>query len=499
MNPQEKVSGILLHISSLPSPYGIGTLGKEAFDFVDFLSRSQVKIWQMLPLSLTSYGDSPYQSPSAKGLSYYFIDLRKLSEKGLLSEEDYADVDFGSDPLRVSYGKLFENRVKVLWKAFARFDRNDPSFQEFVKKGEYSDFAFFMTLKVKNGYRPWYEWDESERNYTPELEKKVLKENPDTYLFYLWTQYEFLDEYFALKKYAHEKGIRIVGDMPLYLSRDSVEAYKYPEMFLFDENHNPTVVAGCPPDYFSPDGQLWGNPIYDWKAMEKNGFAWFNDRIRNNLMLFDILRIDHFRGVSAYYTIPFGAKNARNGKWVEGPGFRLFKDKTSLPIIAEDLGFMDEGVKKLLKESTYPGMKVLEFAFDGDPLNSHKPTNSGANYFAYTGTHDNMPLRGYLESLTPEELELYKKDVKKQCAVFAVPYQDETLEALTLTTDLLCYAGPTEGAILPLQDLLALGAESRMNEPSTLSEKNWSWRAKKEDFSPELCSFLTYAIHRYGR
>ncbi|MFA6587384.1 MAG: 4-alpha-glucanotransferase [Bacilli bacterium] len=499
MNQDERVSGILLPLSSLPGSYGIGSLGQNAYRFVDFLARSHVRIWQMLPLNVTSYGDSPYQSPSSNGLNYYFIDLDILCQEGLLKKEEIDNVDFGTNPGRVDYGKLFQNRIPVLKKAFKRFNKQNPDFLSFVKKGEYKDFAFFMTLKVKNDYRPWYEWPDELKNYTPALEEKVIQEDRDEYLFYMFTQFEFLKQYNALKKYANLQKIKILGDMPLYLAYDSVEAYKYPEMFRFDSNHNPTVVAGCPPDCFSADGQLWGNPIYNWSYMAKDGYKWFKDRIKKNLQNFDILRIDHFRGCSSYYTIPFGMTNARIGQWEKGPGFDLFRDLTNLPLIAEDLGFMDDGVRQLLKDSTYPGMKVLEFSFDGDPTNSHKPSNSSLNYFCYTGTHDNMPICAYIKSLSQDGFERYVGDLKKECERFGVDFRGDSMEELTRTTDKLCLAGPTIGAVIPLQDYLALGEESRINEPSTLTEKNWTWRCQEKDFSQSLMDFIRENVTRYNR
>jgi 4-alpha-glucanotransferase len=483
----------------LPSPHGIGTFGREAFAFVDFLAASQVKIWQMLPLNVTSYGDSPYQSPSANGLNYYFIDLDLLVTEGLLTPEEIAAADFGSDPQRVDYGKLFLNRIPLLKKAFARFDKTDPAFAAFEKEGTYKDFAFFMTLKAQFNYRPWYEWDGKYRDYTPGLEKNVISLNLSDYLFYIWTQFEFLKQYNAVKDYAHFKGISILGDMPLYLARDSVEAYKYPEMFLFDKKHDPILVAGCPPDAFSAGGQLWGNPIYDWAYMEKTGFQWMNERIAYNLKIFDILRIDHFRGISGYYTIPFGRPDAVVGEWKKGPGFALFKDKTGLPIIAEDLGYLDDDVKALLKASTYPGMKILEFAYDGDPANMHKLANTAPNFVCYTGTHDNMPIYGYLLSLKEKELEAYKSDVKKECEQFKVTYADRSLKDLAFTTVRLCYASPAYLAVLPIQDLLGLDNQSRINHPSTLSSANWTYRTVKADFTPELTRMIKEDVEASGR
>lgn len=497
MNKKNRENGILLPVSSLPSDHGIGTLGKEAFSFVDFLSQCHVNIWQMLPLNVTSFGDSPYQSPSSNGLNYYFIDLDILINKGLLKNADVESGEFFTDERRVSYGMLFEKRIKLLKRAFDRFPKYDKEFLNFEKEGEFRDFAFFMTMKELHGFRPWYEWDE--RHYTPLLEEKVISSHRDLYLFYIWTQYEFLEEFHALKKYANEKGIRLMGDMPLYLALDSVEAYKYPEMFRFDGNHNPTIVAGCPPDYFNADGQLWGNPIYDWDYMRATGYAWWNRRIENNLRLFDILRIDHFRGIAAYYTIPYGATNARNGEWLDGPGMDLFRGKENLPIIAEDLGFMDDKVRELLRESGYPGMKVLEFAFDGHYDNEHKPSQAKYNYVCYTGTHDNDTIKGYIESLSKADLDTFKKDLKKECELFAVDYHDEDNDALTRSVCQLCYASPCRIAIIPFADIACFDGEARMNVPAELSGKNWTFRYLKSDFNDEVKQFLKDSIEKYGR
>lgn len=499
MNRNDRVSGVLLHISSLPSPYGIGTLGKEAYQFADFLKECGVKVWQMLPLNVTSYGDSPYQSPSSVGLNYYFIDLRELISQKLLTEKEVSSCDLTTYENKVDYGKMFYNRIPLLKLAFSRYDRKNPDFLAFVEQGKYRDFAFFMTLKSINNFAPWYSWNDEYRNYTPELEETVIKDNEDLYLFYQWTQFEFVKEYKALKDYVNGLGISILGDMPLYLAYDSVEAYKYPNLFLFDEKHNPTVVAGVPPDYFSMDGQLWGNPIYNWTEMKKDNYAWFSDRINNNLKLFDILRIDHFRGCSSYYTIPFGMKNARIGEWVKGPGIELFNDKKDYPIVAEDLGTLDEGVYNLLRESTYPGMKVLQFAFDGDPSNPHKPSNSGSNYYCYTGTHDNMPLKGYLDQLDEDGRNRFRNDVREQCARFNVEYHGDTIRDLVLTVDCLCYASPCIGAILPFQDLVAGGKETRMNLPSSLSDQNWTYRCSIYDFNDSLKAFIHRNVIRYNR
>ena len=499
MTRKTRENGILFPISCLPGNYGIGTLGKHAFHFVDFLADVGAEIWQMLPLNVTSYGDSPYQSPSNNGLNYYFIDLDTLIQKGLLKKEEVEHVDFGSNERRINYGLLFQNRTGVLKKAFARFDKSDKKFLDFVKEGKYHDFAFFMTMKSLHGFAPWYEWKEEERIYSAELERKVIADHHELYLFYCWTQFEFLLEYKALKAYANGKGILLMGDMPLYLARDSVEAYKYPELFRFDEKHNPTIVAGCPPDYFNEDGQLWGNPIYNWEYMKKTGYQWWNKRIAGNLELFDILRIDHFRGIAAYYTIPYGSQNARKGEWITGPGIDLFEGKQHLPIIAEDLGFIDEPVKELLKKSGYPGMKVLEFAFDGREDNDHKPSMSKENFVCYTGTHDNEPLLSYLSNLDEKGLETFKKDVKKECEQFHVEYQDDSFKNLVRTVVKLSYASPCKLTIVPMSDVVPFGEEARLNTPSLLSDKNWSFRYLEKDFSDDVRNFLKESIKQYQR
>ena len=499
MEKNSRFFGILMPVSSLPSPHGIGTPGKAAYDFVDFLSSSKAKVWQMLPLNVTSYGDSPYQSPSSKGLNYYFIDLDILVEKKLLTEEEVENADFGDDIAHVNYGKLFENRIPLLKKAFSRFQTADPDFQKFLFQCPFLDFAFFMTLKEENGYKAWYEWPEDVKNYHKEIRERVLKEDKDTFLFYLWTQYEFLNEYKALKEYANSKGILLMGDMPLYLAYDSAEAYLHPQLFLFDKEHVPTLVAGCPPDSFSQDGQLWGNPIYHWKYQKQTNYEWFNDRIAFNLSLFDLLRIDHFRGFAGYYVIPFGMRNARIGRWVPGPGFDFFRDKVKMPIIAEDLGFLDKPVHDLINATGYPGMKVLQFAFDGNSQNEFKPSNSEVNYICFTGTHDNDTTLGYLISLNEKDRETLKKDVKKECDKFLVPYKDGKLKELASTIVELCLAGITKGAIVPIQDMLLKDGTCRMNTPSLLSPKNWVYRVKPGELTGTLADKTGRLVEKYNR
>ncbi len=487
----KRKSGILLPITALPARHGIGTLGKEAFAFADFLSSCGCSIWQILPLCVTSYGNSPYQSPSSKGLNYYLIDLDFLVEKGLLKEEEIIDLA-KENPRKVDYGFLFDNRLSILKKAFARFDKKDPEFVAFLKKGVYDDFSFYMAMKDIHSFRPWYEWPEPFCHYSKEVEEMVKKEHKDLYLFYQWTQFEFLDQFRKLKKYVHEKGIQLMGDLPLYLSYDSVECYKYPQYFQLDESHRPTVVAGCPPDYFSPLGQLWGNPIYDWKRLKEDNYAFFDERISYAMKFFDIIRLDHFRGFSAYYSIPYGREDAVIGKWVKGPGIDFFKDKKHLPIVAEDLGLLDEDVYTLLRESTYPGMRVVEFGMDGKKDNDHFPLNIPEKCFAYSGTHDNMPLLGFLEDLDEEALADYEKSATWLVSHYGLKEKGETLKDLVNITLEGLFACKAMTAIAPIQDLLCLGKESRMNEPSVLSYRNWTFRCVAEDFDEKLLWKVRY-------
>lgn len=500
MDKKEKFFGILMPLFSLPSKHGVGTLGKEAYHFVDFAVSSGAKVWQMLPLNVTSYGDSPYQSPSSNGLNYYFIDLDILKDEGLIKDEDIDDSLFGDNPHKVNYEMLFHHRLDVLRVAFSRFNKNDKSFKDFVDKGEYNDFAFYMVLKEKNNYRPFYEWNEDEKNYSPELEAKVKKEYENEYLFYVWTQYEFLKQYKDLKKYANEKGLEIMGDMPIYVAYDSVEAYKYPELFLFNEDHTPKMVAGVPPDAFSDLGQLWGNPIYNWEYQKNTNYEWFNKRIMSNLEIFDILRIDHFRGFSAYYEIPFGNTDARIGEWKDGPKFDLFKGKTNLPIIAENLGVIDQGVIDLMEQTGYPGMEVVLFTVNNEAKDdSNKPWNAPFNAIAYSGTHDNETVMGTLKELSEEELELHKKVIKGCAEYLNIEYKDNDLDELTDTVNRLALAYPCLGAILPMQDILHLDNGARINHPSVLSDTNWVYRFSSNDFNDELAKEIKKKVVAAGR
>ncbi|MDE6666858.1 MAG: 4-alpha-glucanotransferase [Clostridia bacterium] len=482
--------GILLPISSLPSGEGIGTLGKEAYNFIDFLSEAGGKIWQVLPLNPTNYGDSPYQSCSSNALNYYFIDLQTLVEEGLLKKEEVVLEELSDNPLRVNYGRQFWQKVQLLKKAFSRFDGGEE-FDNFVKRGEYSDFAVFMAIKEKFNHTAWTEWEEPFRIYDEKTVQKFIKQNQSGYLFWQFTQFIFLKQWRKLKSYAASRGVEIMGDIPLYIAYDSVEVWKYGnKLFKVDEDRRLRFVAGCPPDAFSADGQLWGNPVYNWEKMRADGFKWWKGRIDGALNLFDILRIDHFRGFDRYWEVPAADSTARYGLWTDGPKEELFENILNYKIVAEDLGVLDEGVYRLMKNVGYPGMKVLEFAFDGSPDNEHKPSNYTANFVCYTGTHDNMPLRQYIDDLSEEELLRFVKDVEAESKLLKLTAKTKTSAELCRSVVNLAFASKANTVIIPLWDLLALGGDARINLPSTVSDKNWSRRFLKEDFSQELKKYL---------
>lgn len=492
-------AGILLHVTSLPSPYGVGTLGATAYEFVDWMEKAGLSIWQVLPLVPTNYGDSPYQSVSSTALNYYMIDFDTLHKKGLLKKKDYETGRFADYAGKVNYSLLFTEKTKILRLAYDKFNKYSTDFIAFEALGEYKDFAVFMTIKAMHDYRPWNLWDKKYQTYSKELEDEILLEYKDDYLFWIWTQYEFLEEWNRLHTYAKSKGIEIMGDMPLYVAYDSVEVWKYPKLFQLTETKEPKFVAGCPPDCFTADGQLWGNPVYDWNYMKETNYIWWNERIQKAFALYDILRIDHFRGFAQYYTIPYGMPNAKIGEWVDGPKFDLFKDKLEYRIVAEDLGFIDDDVRLLLKQTQYPGMKILEFAFDGVEDNEHKPSNHKENYIVYTGTHDNMPLYQYILDLDPKRLDTFLLDLKNECEKLNVNMNNGSYEAVTETVVELAFASVANTCIIPIQDLLALDGSSRMNLPSTVSTSNWSYRVLKNQLTDKLAARIKNYIVKYNR
>lgn len=479
----KRASGVLLPISSLPSEYGIGCFSKEAYDFIDWLEEAGQSHWQILPLSPTSYGDSPYQSFSSFAGNPYFIDLETLIEEGLLTKKECDVCAFGDHENYIDYGKIYEERFDLLKIAFKRskIEQNED-FLKFVQKNAnwLDNYALFMAIKPCFDGAAWSEWAEDIKKRWPYAMDYYKNHCREEILFQKYLQYLFRTQWMKLKKYANEKGISIIGDIPIYAAFDSADAWANPELFQFDGELCPTSVAGCPPDAFSDDGQLWGNPLYRWDYHRQTGYEWWCKRLEHCFKLYDVVRIDHFRGFDEYYSIPYGDKTARGGHWEKGPGIELFRVlKNRLgekQIVAEDLGFQTETVKQLLKDSGYPGMKVLEFAFVPGEDSAFLPHNYDRNCVVYTGTHDNETLVQWYHGLDEETKEFALEYMDKKGAKESTVYW-EFIKLAMMSSANTC--------ITPIQDLLGLGAETRMNKPSTTGD-NWKWRLSKGMLSEQL-------------
>lgn len=478
-------SGMLLPVSALPSNYGIGCFSKEAYDFIDMLKEAGQSLWQILPLGPTGYGDSPYQSFSTFAGNPYYIDLERLNEAGLLTREECAAADFGTDEEFIDYEKIYLARFKILRLAYHRSREAGLLFEDgyvkFTKQEAYwlEDYALYMAVKDSLGGISWDKWPEDIRLRKPEALEAYRSRLAEEVEFYRWQQYLFAAQWLRLKAYANEQGIEIVGDIPIYVAFDSADAWANPKLFQLDEKNLPTAVAGCPPDAFSVTGQLWGNPLYDWDYHQMTGYEWWIQRIAYCFRLYDIMRIDHFRGFDEYYAIPYGDRTAENGEWRKGPGMKLFEAVRaglgSLPIIAEDLGFLTDTVRKLLKDSGYPGMKVLQFAFDSREESDYLPHHYNRNCVVYTGTHDNDTIMGWYDAIAEEDREMALTYLNNRNTPKEEIYWDYIALALRCVADT---------CIIPVWDYLGLGAEARMNIPSTLGG-NWCWRMKRDAFTRE--------------
>lgn len=502
-NQKGRRAGVLMPVSSLPSDCGIGTLGDGAYAFVDWLHLAGMKIWQVLPLLPTGYGDSPYQSCASGALNYYFIDFERLCKDGLLQKSDYIGVDFGDDERRVDYGKQFENKIKVLKIAYQNFkkkDKVDCEWKAFLDDGKYYDFALFMSLKVRFHYATWEDWDEPFRNCEKEVVAKHERDQQDEILFWQFTQFIFLKQWNALHEYANRLGIEIMGDMPIYVAYDSVETWKHRDkLFMLDEAGNTALRAGVPPDAFCDDGQLWGNPVYDWVRHEKDGYSWWKARIQDALEIFDIVRIDHFRAFDRFYAIPNDAETAKVGEWLDGPKEKLFKDMKNCAIIAEDLGTIDDGVRALLQNTGYPGMKVFEFAFDGNAENEYLPCFYNENCVAYTGTHDNQTLRAFMEEMQTPARKEFQAELENQCLQADVAYISETVDDECESVIRLLIASKADTVIIPMHDILCLDDEARLNAPATVSNRNWTYRYTECDFKRRKAFWLKELTTEYDR
>lgn len=495
---RKRSSGVLMHISSLPGKFGIGSVGEEAYNFIDFLVKSGQKYWQILPLGHTSYGDSPYQCFSAFAGNPHFIDLDILKDEGYLNEEDYINENFGVNEEKVDFGLIFEVRNRILKIAYKNFKKNklnrhrEFEYRQFKEKSKFwlEDYSAYMAIKDKFNLVAWREWDEDIKNREDEVLNKYKEELKDEIEYYKFIQFIFFKQWQELKQYANYNGISIIGDIPIYVADDSADMWSNPSLFKVDGNNVPKVVAGCPPDAFSVTGQLWGNPIYDWEAMEKEEYKWWISRIEESLKLYDMVRIDHFRGFESYWEIPYGDDTAINGRWVKGPAMKLFDAIKSnlgdVNIIAEDLGFMTDEVIEFRNKTGFPGMKVLQFGFGGED-STDLPHNYINNSIAYTGTHDNDTVLGWFESVATEE------EREKSLKYLNINSLDNSYSFIRSVLGSVSFL-----SIVTMQDLLNLGSEARMNIPSVFGG-NWEWRVKKDKITEKLAEELYDLTKLYGR
>ena len=490
----ERASGVLLPIFSLPSKYGIGCFSKEAYQFIDRLKAAGQSYWQILPLGPTGYGDSPYQSFSTFAGNPYFIDLETLTGEGLLTAQE---CEYGCEGIpedKIDYEKIYKTRFQILEKAFSRFGENDE-YRAFVSENQFwlEDYSLYMAIKDRNGGVSWNEWEEPLKNKESQAIENAKAELSRQIAFYKFQQYEFDRQWKRLRSYANENGIEIIGDIPIYVAFDSADTWSAPEMFRFNDALEPIDVAGCPPDGFSQTGQLWGNPLYDWEYHKKTGYDWWIRRIEHCFRLYDVVRIDHFRGFDEYYAVPYGEKTAVHGKWMPGPGIELFRtleEKIGRKrIIAEDLGFLTPSVIQLLKESGFPGMKVLQFAFDSREDSNYLPHTYTRNCVVYTGTHDNDTTKGWYHTAAGSTRQFAKEYMYK-------PRLDED----TLAGDFIAMAmgSAADLCIVPMQDYLGLGSDARINTPSTLGG-NWEWRMKPGEPDEGTVREMERMTKIYGR
>lgn len=477
----QRASGVLMHISSLFGDFSIGSFGEEARHFVDMLARGGFTYWQVLPFCMTDDNNSPYKSYSAFGGNPYFIDLKELNRRGLITDAEL-DAARQNFPYLCEYKRLAEERIALLKLAAGRLpDEDKTDIRSFFENNKpLMDAAVFLALKEANGDAPWQSWT-------------VHDPDKDTLLFWQFMQWEFINQWLKIKSYANSRGISIIGDIPIYVALDSADVYSNREQFLLNSKGYPTAVAGVPPDYFSEDGQLWGNPLYNWRKMKKDGFDWWKSRIKHMLTLFDGVRIDHFRGLEAYWSIPADAKSAKEGKWVKGPGKSIIDKIREIAgeklVIAEDLGDITPEVERLVEYSGFPGMRVFQFGFLGDDRSPHIPHNYVKNCVAYTGTHDNNTLLGYIWESS--------SDIRDRMLDYCgCDKNDWNAACKTVMQRML--ASHADTVIFPIQDILVFGADTRMNTPGTASE-NWKYRITKEQLDSVDWDRFSFLNELYGR
>lgn len=495
-------SGILFPIFSLPSPYGIGGFSKEAYEFVDFLAESGQSIWQVLPMGPTGFGDSPYQPFSTFAGNPLFISLDALEKEGLLKTDEYAGLDYGDDVNAVDYGKVTRRHQEVLYLAYRRFAAkaeekgHEASYLTFMEENAHwvRDYALYRAIRRDQGDKEWSEWAGDLKNSKSEAVREAAVALKDEVAYYCFEQYAFDRQWRRLRSYANDKGVAIMGDIPFYVSGDSSDVWANPDVFQLDENFKPLAVAGCPPDAFCEDGQLWGNPLYDWENLKKRHYDWWVARLLHCFKIYDVVRVDHFRGFAAYYEIPADAATAREGKWVKGPGKAVFEAAAAsfgapCPIVAEDLGLVDDDVRDLLKACGYPGMKVLQFAFSGEPENTYLPYNVAKDAVIFTGTHDNDTTLSWIASLD----DWHRDFVRRYVNSLYTSYEAFTWDFIRMAQASVC-----DTCIIPLQDYLVKGSEARVNTPGTVNI-NWKWRLTPHFLSDDLARSIFAMTQLYGR
>lgn len=497
----KRQSGILLPVFSLPNEYGIGSFGEEAYKFIDFLKKSGVKMWQILPLVQTGYGNSPYSSVCSTSINPYFISLKKLKEEKLLTKEELDGAKI--EPFYIDYGALYNIRYPLLRKAFSRFDRSDKNFKKFVKDGEFYDYAMFSALKTVTNYQHFYEWEDGIKYRNPDALSRFYNEHSEEVLFWQFVEFVAQKQWKELKKYANSNGVSIMGDMPLYVALDSVDVWVNPKLFKLGDNFTPKKVAGVPPDYFSRTGQLWGNPVYDYQTDREKIFGWWTNRLKTALSTFDYVRIDHFRGLDRYYEIDNGRPDATVGEWMDVPSEDLFNaihnEVNRERIIAEDLGIIDDGVRNLLKFTGYPGMKILSFAFNGQKDNFYLPENVNENSVCYTGTHDNDTLKGLINNAFSWDLKNLLEGVNNSLKVLEIKRTVKDKEDLLPAIVELGFKCKSNLFIIPMQDIVGLNTEYRINEPGTVKNQNWAVRIDKKHFSTSVANKIKRYNDLYNR
>lgn len=489
-----RASGVLMHISSLPGSTGIGTLGQNAYKFVDFLKKSGQSYWQILPICPTSFGDSPYQSFSTFAGNPYFIDFEILEKDGYLTKNDYSNIKWCDKDTSIDFGRLYTERNKVFSIIQNNFNLNPPAdFELFCTKNKswLDDYALFMAIKDEHHGKAFDSWENDIKCRTPQAFSEWTTKCKNKINYYKILQYLFFHQWNLLKSYANQNGIKIIGDIPIYVSADSSDVWTNPELFLLDKNNSPIEVAGCPPDGFSESGQLWGNPVYNWENHKKTNYSWWIKRLSESLKTYDILRIDHFRGFDSFYSIKYPAKDAKIGKWNKGPGIDLFntlkKQFNNVPIIAEDLGFLTDSVRNLLKETGFPGMKVLQFAFDSRETSDYLPYRYTRNCVVYTGTHDNDTILGWTKTAN-------QNDVQNALSFFRINNKNDLREEMMIGA----LSSVANTCILTMQDLIGLDSDCRMNIPSTVGQ-NWKWRVTEDQINDDISAFLLKYTKLYGR